>query len=109
MTENPRIQALQKLKEKNPDDPRAHFGLATEYEKLELWDAVVEELQQYLAMTEDEGNAWGRLGHAFRKAGRDGEARDAYQKGVHAAHAHGHPSMAAEFEEILAEMEQPAD
>ena len=103
MTENPRIKALHALVEKNPQDPRAHFGLAAEYEKLELWDATVEELQQYLAMTDDQGNAWGRLGHALRKAGRDGEAREAYERGVAAARAHGHPSMAAEFEEILSE------
>lgn len=103
MTENPRIKALHALVEKNPQDPRAHFGLAAEYEKLELWDATVEELQQYLAMTDDQGNAWGRLGHALRKAGRDGEAREAYERGVTAARAHGHPSMAAEFEEILSE------
>jgi Flp pilus assembly protein TadD len=104
MTENPRIKALHEMVKRNPTDPRAHFGLAAEYEKLELWDAVVEELQQYLAMTEDEGNAWGRLGKALRNAGRNGEARDAYTRGIAAAHAHGHPSMAAEFEEILAEM-----
>lgn len=103
MTENPRIHALREMLKKKPDDPRAHFGLAAEYEKLELWDAAAEELQQYLGMTTDEGNAWGRLGKALRHAGRDDEARDAYQKGIEAARAHGHPSMAAEFEEMLAE------
>lgn len=102
MSENPRIKALHAILEKNPDDARAHFGLAAEYEKLELWDAVVEELQQYLAITEDQGNAWGRLGNALKNAGRDHEARDAYEKGVRAAQTHGHPSMAVEFEEILA-------
>ncbi|HUP90039.1 MAG TPA: tetratricopeptide repeat protein [Longimicrobiales bacterium] len=103
MTGNPRIKALHALIEKNPNDPRAHFGLAAEYEKLELWDATVEELQQYLGMTDDQGNAWGRLGNALRKAGRDDEAREAYQRGIGAARTHGHPSMAAEFEEILSD------
>ena len=103
MSDNPRIKALHELVERNPNDARAHFGLAAEYEKLELWDAVVEELQQYLAMTEDEGNAWGRLGNALKRAGRGTEARDAYAKGIEAARKHGHPSMAAEFEQILSE------
>lgn len=103
MSDNPRIKALHAMLEKNPNDARVHFGLASEYEKLELWDAVVGELQQYLAMTDDQGNAWGRLGKALRHAGRDQEARDAYQKGIAAAKAHGHPGMAVEFEDTVAE------
>lgn len=101
MTENERIQALRDMLTRNPNDARVHFGLAAEYEKLELWDAAVEELQQYLALTRDQGNAWGRLGKALRNAGRDSEARHAYERGVKEAYAHGHPSMAGEFEEIL--------
>jgi tetratricopeptide (TPR) repeat protein len=108
VTENERIKALRAMLERNPNDARVHFGLAAEYEKLELGDAVVEELQQYLAMTDDQGNAWGRLGNALRKAGRDDEARAAFEKGVQAARAHGHPSMAAEFEETLAGMNPEA-
>ncbi|HUP89980.1 MAG TPA: hypothetical protein VM100_11530 [Longimicrobiales bacterium] len=104
MSDNSRIQAFRKLVEKNPQDSRAYFGLAAEYEKLELWDAVVEELQQYLAIADDEGNAWGRLGHAFFQSGRRDEARSAYTRGVAEARKHGHPSMAEEFEEILAEL-----
>ncbi|HEX6589466.1 MAG TPA: tetratricopeptide repeat protein [Longimicrobiales bacterium] len=68
---------------------------------MERWDDVVRELQAYLAATDDEGNAWGRLGHALRRVGRDDEARTAYERGIEAARRHGHPSMAAEFEEIL--------
>ncbi|HEX6558408.1 MAG TPA: hypothetical protein VF021_03080 [Longimicrobiales bacterium] len=105
MSENQRIEKLRQMLERHPDDPRAHFGLAAEYEKLELWDATVEELQQYLAMTEDQGNAWGRLGKALRLAGRESEARDAYLKGIEQARKHGHPSMAAEFEDVLQEFE----
>ena len=103
MNETPRIAALRAMLEKNPGDARAHFGLASEYEKLERWDAVVEELTKYLGMTTDQGNAWGRLGHALKKAGKDAESRAAYEKGIAAARAHGHPSMAMEFEEILAD------
>lgn len=99
--QNPRIDALRKMLERNPDDARVRFGLANEYEKLGLWENVVDELRAYLALTDDEGNAWGRLGRALRELGRHDEARDAYRKGIDAAYAHGHPSMGAEFEEIL--------
>jgi Flp pilus assembly protein TadD len=96
-----RIAALQKMAQRSPDDPRAHFGLALEYEKAARWDEAATALQRYLALTEDEGNAWGRLGNALRHLGRDGEARAAYTRGIETAGRHGHPSMAAEFEEIL--------
>lgn len=103
MNEPQRIQALRAMLENNPCDARAYFGLAAEYEKLERWDEVVEYLTRYLEMTSDEGNAWGRLGRALKQAGRDAEARAAYERGIAAARAHGHPSMAMDFEEILNE------
>mgnify|MGYP002737247508 CR=1 FL=1 len=101
--ENPRIDALRKMMERSPNDPRLRFGLALEYEKAERWEQVAQELREYLALTEDEGNGWGRLGNALRMLGRDDEAQDAYRKGIEAAYRHGHPSMAAEFEEVLEE------
>lgn len=99
--ENPRIDALRKMVEKDPNDPRLRFGLALEYEKLGRWEQVAAELREYLALAQDQGNAWGRLGSALRQLGRDGEAREAYRRGIDAANRHGHPSMAAEFEEVL--------
>ncbi len=100
---NPRIESLKKLLERNPNDTRVLFGLANEFEKEALWGDVVEYLGRYLQIADDEGNAWGRLGRALRETGRDQEARAAYGKGIEVARAHGHPSMAAEFEEILAD------
>ncbi|HEX7091305.1 MAG TPA: tetratricopeptide repeat protein [Longimicrobiales bacterium] len=103
--ENPRIDALRKMLERSPNDPRLRFGLAAEYERLGRWELVVQELREYLALTDDEGNAWGRLGNALRRLGRDAEARDAYRRGIEAAQRHGHPGMAAEYEEILDDWE----
>lgn len=103
--ENPRIDWLHKQVELNPNDARLRFGLALEYEKLERWARVADELRQYLALAEDQGNAWGRLARALHALGRDGEARDAYRRGMDAARRHGHPTMAAEFEEAIEEME----
>jgi Flp pilus assembly protein TadD len=96
-----RIAALQKMIERAPDDARLHFGLALELEKIQRWDDAVTHLRRYLELSADEGNAWGRLGHSLRQLGRDDEARDAYTRGIETARTHGHPSMAAEFEEIL--------
>ncbi len=104
--ENPRIDWLRKQVELNPNDPRLRFGLALEYEKLARWPQVADELREYLALADDQGNAWGRLGRALRELGRKAEARAAYRRGIEAAQAHGHPGMAAEFEEALEEMEE---
>jgi E3 SUMO-protein ligase RanBP2 len=96
-----RIAALRRMLERNPSDDRIRFGLAAEYEKAGDWEHAAETLRRYLESADDEGNAWGRLGRALRELDRDADARAAYERGVIEANRHGHPSMAAEFEEIL--------
>lgn len=98
-----RTEALVRMLERRPDDVRLRFGLALEYLKQERYAEAVEQLRAYLDAADDEGNAWGRLGDALRRLGRDDEAREAYHRGVAAAEAHGHPTMADEFREILDE------
>ncbi len=99
--QNSRIEALKRLLETRPDDPRARFGLALEYERAGDWEEVVNQLRLYLAASEDEGNAYGRLARALRNLGRMDEAREVYRQGIDAAERHGHPSMAMELEEEL--------
>jgi predicted Zn-dependent protease len=96
-----RIETLEKMLAGRPNDARARFGLALEYERAERWEDAARELRRYLESTEDEGNAYGRLGRALRELGKEDEAREAYQQGIDAAYRHGHPTMAAEFEEVL--------
>lgn len=96
-----RIDALRSMLERRPDDPRLRFGLALELLNSGRTEEGVVELQAYLERSDDEGNAWGRLGAALRDLGRDDQARDAYRRGIEAARRHGHPTMAEEFEQIL--------
>ncbi|HEX6925840.1 MAG TPA: tetratricopeptide repeat protein [Longimicrobiaceae bacterium] len=96
-----RIEALQRMVQARPHDPRARFGLALEYERLERWEEAVEQLRLYLEATDDEGNAYGRLARALVRLGREDEAREAYRQGIEAAYRHGHPTMAGEFEDEL--------
>jgi Flp pilus assembly protein TadD len=96
-----RIAALQRMLKSRPDDPRMRFGLALEYEKAGRLEEAAEELRRYLEATEDEGNAWGRLGDALRRLGREDEAREAVETGIQQALKHGHPTMAEEFRELL--------
>ena len=98
---NERITRLEAMAARNPADPRPLFGLAAEYEKLGEWGRVVDALERYLAQADDEGNAWGRLATALEHMDRPDDARAALTRGIAAATQHGHPSMAAEFEERL--------
>jgi Flp pilus assembly protein TadD len=99
-----RVTALERMLERNRDDARAHFGLASELEKRGEWQRVVHHLREYLRIADDQGNAWGRLGKALGELGDAAGAREAYRRGVAAANQHGHPSMAAEFEALLEEL-----
>lgn len=100
-----RIDALQSMLERRPDDGRVQFGLALEYLDAGRFEEGVRLLQRYLEESEDEGNGWGRLAGAYRERGRTEEARDAYRKGIEAARRHDHPTMVEEFEAALEDLE----
>jgi Flp pilus assembly protein TadD len=103
-----RVATLRTLLERNPANAAARFGLALEYLKTQRWADAVDELRRYLERADDEGNAYGRLGYALRRLGRDEEAKEAYRRGIEAARRHGHPGMAEEFEAILSDWEESA-
>ena len=96
-----RIEALERMLRSRPQDSRLLFGLALEYLNTGNRDEGIRRLAAYLEVADDEGNAWGRLGAVLREVGREDEAREAYRRGMEAALRHGHPTMAAEFEEVL--------
>ena len=84
-----------------PGDSRLLFGLALEYLKEDRLEEGVEVLRRYLAVADDQGNAWARLAAALRALGRETEARHALERGIEAAERHGHPSMAQEMRDAL--------
>lgn len=90
--------------QRRPDDVRLRFGLALEYLKAERLEEGVRELRAYLSASEDEGNAWGRLGAALVELGREEEARAAYARGIEAAELHDHPTMVEEFRMALEDL-----
>jgi thioredoxin-like negative regulator of GroEL len=98
---NDRLSALERMLESRPDDMRLRFGLAMEYQNAGRPEDAVRELRAYLAASDDEGNAWGRLASTLRALGKDDEAKDAYRTGIEVAQRHGHPTMAEEFEAAL--------
>ncbi len=97
MMSTSRIDIFKQILESDPSNSSVLFGLAKEYEKAGLSEALVEILDRYLANSDDEGNAFGMLASAYEKIGDRDKAREAYCRGIAAALSHGHPSMAEEY------------
>ena len=96
-----RIDIFKQMLVNDPVNSSILFGLAKEYEKAGQTDEMIQTLERYLAISDDEGNAFGMLGHAYEKAGQLDKAKETYQRGIEAATTHGHPSMAEEYRTIL--------
>jgi len=96
-----RITVFEQMLEADPSNTMVMFGLAKEYEKLGRHDDVIRVLEDYLAKSDDEGNAYGTLAAAYEKTGNREKAIEIYRKGIEVSMAHGHPSMANEYKMTL--------
>ena len=92
-----RIEVFRQMLVTDPGNTMVMFGLAKEYEKLGQYSDVIDLLENYLAVADDEGNAYGVLGKAYNQTGNRQKAIETYQKGIDVSMAHGHPSMASEY------------
>jgi tetratricopeptide (TPR) repeat protein len=98
-----RIDIFKQMLVSDPVNSSVLFGLAKEYEKTGQTEEMIETLERYIAISDDEGNAFGMLAHAYEKTGQRDKARETFQRGIDAASAHGHPSMAEEYRITLEE------
>lgn len=96
-----RIEVFKQMLESDPSNTMVMFGLAKEYEKLGQNAEVIALLEDYLVKADDEGNAYGMLAAAYNATGNREKAMDALERGISAARAHGHPSMASEYKMTL--------
>ncbi len=96
-----KLDYFAKLAAEAPDEPRARYGYANELYRAERWDEAATELRAYLALQEDEGNAWGRLGDSLARLGRADEAADAYLAGIDQSEKFGHNGMADDLRAAL--------
>ena len=96
-----RIKVFKQMLEAEPENTMVMFGLAKEYEKLGQTGEVISLLKTYLAKSDDEGNAYGMLAKAYDRNGEREKARATYEKGVAVSNAHGHPSMANDYQMTL--------
>ena len=96
-----RIDIFKQMLVNDPVNSNILFGLAKEYEKAGQVAEMIETLERYLAIADDEGNAFGMLARAYEKVDQREKASETYQRGIVAATRHGHPSMAEEYRETL--------
>ncbi len=96
-----RLDAFRQMVAKNPANALAQYGLANEAMKEGSYQEAADHYAVYLATYDDEGNGWGRYAEALVELGRLGDAQQALQSGISAAHRFGHPSMASELEARL--------
>jgi len=96
-----RIEVFKQMLETEPENTMVMFGLAKEYEKLGRNDEVITLLENYLVKADDEGNAYGMLAKAYEQNGEREKARATYEKGIAVSQAHGHPSMASDYQMTL--------
>ncbi len=104
----PRLDTFRAMVARSPGNALARFGLANELLKAGLWEEAAEQLRAYLAMHDDEGNAYGRLAEACVALGRTEEAKEALRQGIAAAERFGHPSMAHDLSGRLEDLEDSA-
>jgi predicted Zn-dependent protease len=101
MTLSSRIEIFKQMLVSDPINSSILFGLAKEYEKVGQTSEMIETLERYIAISEDEGNGFGMLARAYERAGQPNKARESYERGIEAATKHGHPSMAEEYRALL--------
>src|SRR5258707_14517305 len=97
-----RIELFRKMLASDPTNTNVLFGLAKEYEKTGQDEDLIETLNRYLEVSDDEGNAYGMLACAYERIGQREKAREVYLRGIETAQRHGHPSMAEEYRMTLA-------
>ena len=102
---SPRLDTFRQMVARDPANPLARFGLANEALKAGLYEEARDQLERYLAAYDDEGNGYGRLAEALVRLDRLDEARDALRRGIEASRRFGHPTMAADFEARLEELD----
>ncbi len=96
-----RIEVFKQMLESDATNTMVLFGLANEYLKTENYTEAIPVLENYLNQADDEGAAYGMLAKAYEKQGEREKAKNAFLLGIKAADKHGHPSMAADYQETL--------
>ncbi len=95
------MEVFKQMLESDPTNATVLFGLANEYLKAKNYTEALPVLESYLQNADDEGAAYGMLAKTYEKLGLHEKAKAAYEKGIEVSNAHGHPSMAQDYQITL--------
>ena len=99
---NDRLEKLQKILERDPNDPFVLYGIALEHKKLGDAKSAIEFLDRTIAADSGYCYAYYQKGQVQESLGDGPGARDTYQKGIAAAQLKGDAHAAGEIESALA-------
>lgn len=101
-----RIPLLLQAIESDPENATYRFMVATEYWNARRFEEALQWLSSYVERGQDTGAAYRMMAACHLELGSPERAADAYREGIARARAAGHPTMAEEFEEKLAELDR---
>ena len=96
-----RIQSLEQILSREPNDITTHYMLGNEYFKAQMYDQAVATFRRYLTMADDEGAVYRMLAQSLLRMQKFDEAREAYREGLEAATRHNHRPMIEEYTQAL--------
>lgn len=96
-----RLEQLNALLEKRPDDPFLWHAKGLEYARDEQWEAALTHYQKAVAIDEQHVGTYYHLGMAYEKLNQLEQARDTYQKGIAIATQLGDHHAKGELQTVL--------
>jgi tetratricopeptide (TPR) repeat protein len=101
-----RLEAILDLIEESPDEPMPRMMAGNELLNAGDYEGAIQHLERYIELLPngDLGAAYRMLGKARAGRGDLDEAREAYERGVAAALAHGHRDLAQAMQQEMAEL-----
>lgn len=96
-----RIEAFRKLLEGDSKDPLLHYGLGLEMLKAGSPEEAAREFAEAARLNPDHTAAYREWGRALERAGRPGEAREAWSRGVEVSRRTGDLQTRKEMEVFL--------
>jgi tetratricopeptide (TPR) repeat protein len=104
-TTSDRLDKLQKLLERDPDDTFLIYGIALEHKKLGDASKAIEFLDRVIALDPGYCYAYHQKGLAYESTGDAEAAKSAYRAGVEAARQKGDAHAQGEIEAALSMIE----